>query len=390
MSGTRYILVGSLIDGSGANVRRNVFLTVKESVITDIAPIAELPQNKTTAIDDLSHCTIVPALVDCSVSLSRSPSMDTKTRSSSQEANFAQKAVIFKQHIHHYLAHGVLGIADNDDINDLLDNFNNDKARGCIIDIRLPKRAGKNSDESLLGDNPDGDFLRIDYSNDIDEQESPAPNLCHEDLCNILKHRGERKAVVKANGRQQVEEALVAGCDAIEQGYAMGEDNLRKIAENDVLWIPSALRAKNSLDSSTSGGSVCCRFSQRYIAPGKPLPGAEAHWKKMLNGQLTQLRLARKLGVKTAIGTGAGNIGIIHGESVVEEMKLFIKAGYSLEETIQCASANGARFFGMGNLGTITVGQKANFLITRGTVHQLPRKLSYLEGIYIDGEPSTS
>ncbi len=73
---------------------------------------------------------------------------------------------------------------------------------------------------------------------------------------------------------------------------------------------------------------------------------------------------------------------------MVEEMKLFIKAGYSREETIRCASENGAGFFGMEKLGTLTVGRKATFLITRGTVKQLPRKLSYLEGIYVDGKPS--
>ena len=139
-----------------------------------------------------------------------------------------------------------------------------------------------------------------------------------------------------------------------------------------------------------AGGDVCCRFSQRYVAPGKPVPGAEVFWKKMLAEQLTQLRLARKLGVTTAVGTGAGSVGILHGESMVEEMKLFIKAGYSLEETIRCASENGARFFGMEKLGSLTVGRQATFLITRGTAKQLPRKLSYLEGIYVDGAPSTA
>jgi hypothetical protein len=42
----------------------------------------------------------------------------------------------------------------------------------------------------------------------------------------------------------------------------------------------------------------------------------------------------------------------------------------------------------MEKLGTLTVGRKAIFLITRGTVKQLPRKLSYIEGIYVDGVPS--
>jgi adenine deaminase len=73
---------------------------------------------------------------------------------------------------------------------------------------------------------------------------------------------------------------------------------------------------------------------------------------------------------------------------VVEEIKLFIKAGYSLEESIRCASENGAGFFGMDELGRLAVGRKATFLITKGTVRQLPRKLSFLEGIYVDGKPN--
>jgi imidazolonepropionase-like amidohydrolase len=193
---------------------------------------------------------------------------------------------------------------------------------------------------------------------------------------------------VVANGPQQVEEALAAGCDAIEQGYGMGEANLRKMANMNVRWIPSLLRAKNALDGAGSGGEVSCRFSMRYAAPGKADPGAKVFWDKLLAEQLAQLRLAGKLGVTLLVGTGAGSIGILHGESMIEEMKLFIKAGYSLEETIRCASENGAGFFGMENLGALTVGRKAAFLIARGGVQQLPRKLSYLEGIYVDGAPS--
>ena len=94
------------------------------------------------------------------------------------------------------------------------------------------------------------------------------------------------------------------------------------------------------------------------------------------------------MGVKTAAGTGAGSVGILHGEAMVEEMKLFIKAGYSLTETIRCASENGARFFGMDELGALAVGRKASLLVTRGSVQQLPRKLAYLEGVYVDGAPS--
>ncbi len=406
MSGTRFIVAGRFIDGSGADVRRNVFLAVKDGIITAIGSAADLLRNDGAAIDDFSHCTILPALVDCSVSLSRSPAVDRKLRLSTEEAGFAKKAAMLEQHIRYCHAHGVQGVADSDDITGLVERYQEGMAQGSIIDIRTSGRLCRSRQDCAAGNSAGGDFLRLGYSDNIEDEEAPYPRLIpqghkfrlsrqaaqlsfnHEDLFRILQHKGGKKAVVVANGLQQVAEALEAGCDAIEQGYAMGEDNLRKMAEKGVLWIPSVLRAKNALNGAGTGGDVCCRFSLRYVAPGKPVPGAEAFWKKMLAEQLTQLRFARKLGVTTAVGTGAGSVGILHGESMVEEMKLFIKAGYSLEETIRCASENGARFFGMEKLGTLVVGRKATFLIARGTVKQLPRKLSYLEGIYVDGVPS--
>ncbi len=388
MGETRCIIAGYCIDGSGADVRRNVMLVVKDGIIIDIGSAADLPRNDGAVIDDFSHCTLLPALVDCSVSLSRSPSVDRRIRLSSEASGFEDKAVLFERQIRYCHAHGVLGVADSGDLTDLLAHGQKKMELDRILEIRTSGRLCLSRQDCAAGNSSASDFLKIGYSGNIEDEETPSLQLSHEDLRQILlPHCGWKKVVV-ANGQRSVREALEAGCDAIEQGYLMGEDNLRKMAEKNVLWIPSVLRAKNGLDSSSSGGDVCCRFSQRYVAPGKPVPGAEAFWKKMLADQLRQLRFARKLGVATAVGTGAGSIGILHGESMVEEMKLFIKAGYSLEETVRCASENGARFFDMKKLGALTVGGKATFLLTRGTVRQLPRKLSYLEGIYVDGAPS--
>lgn len=387
----RLIVAGSFIDGSGAPARKNLFLSVQNGLITAIRPLDELPRHEGVAIEDFSHCTILPALVDCSVSLSRSPSVDWMVRLSAEEASVTEKSALVEKHIRYCHAHGVQGVADSDDRTDLVGHFRAGIAQArSIIDIRTSGPLLRSRQDSISAPPLGSDFLKIGYSGNIEDGASPYPLLNQEDLARILQHRGKKKAVVVANGPQQVEEALAAGCDAIEQGYGMGEANLRKMAERGVLWIPSVLRAKNALDSVGTGGDVCCRFSQRYVAPGEPDPGAEAFWKKQLAEQLTQLRVARKLGVTTAVGSGAGSVGILHGESMVEEMKLFLKAGYTLEETIRCASETGARFFNMERLGALTVGRRASLLITRGTVQQLPRKLSYLEGIYVDGIPSST
>jgi imidazolonepropionase-like amidohydrolase len=390
MGGSRIIAAGSFIDGTGADVRRNVFLTVKDGIIVAIDSADRLSGVDGDAVDDFSHCTILPPLVDCSVFLSRSPAVDSRVRLFTEKVGLAAKADMLGKHIRYCHGHGVLGVADGDDISELIEHHRERIDPGKIIDIRIPGRHCQSNHDSAPAASAGGDFLKIGYSASIDDEEGLYPQLDYEDLCRILRHSDGKRTAVIANGPRQVEEALEAGCDAIEQGYGMGEVNLARMAERGVLWIPSLLRAKNALDSAGSGGDVCCRFSQRYVAPGKAVPGAESFWKKILAEQLSQLRFAGKSGVTTALGTGAGSIGILHGESMVEEMKLFIKAGYSLEETIRCASANGAGFFGMNELGPLTVGRKATFLITRGTAQQLPRKLSYLEGIYVDGVPSAA
>lgn len=393
MDATRFIVAGGLIDGRSAVARKNVYLAVKDGRITAMGAKDELPDEPGAILDDLSHCTIVPPLMDCSVALSRSPSIDPKTQASAETADPEQRAALFRRHIRDCLAHGVLAVADNGTPEGLLARIGTPTAQEQAIVICSSAPILLNTADDAPTPALNCQFHRIQYSPDIDQVEGPGPGMSVmnvDALRSLLSQPRRGKMVVVANGPQAVAEALAAGCDAIEQGYLMGEENLSKMAANQMLWLPSVLRAKNALDSSGSGGEVCCRFSLRYVAPGKALPGAEAHWKAMLADQLGQLAQARILGTPTAVGTGAGSVGILHGESVVEEIKLFIKAGYSLAEAIGCASEQGARFFGVAQIGALRVGGPATFLLTRGTPHQLPRKLAYLEGVYVNGAPSNS
>ena len=380
MNATRFIVVGSLIDVLGGRVRKRILLTVQGGRIAAIGPAAEPAGGNGVAVQDLSHCTVVPPLVDCSVALAGSSSLESQAGRG--ETAGSQDATLVARHLRDCHDHGVLGLADRSAA------ATPAEAQG-LVTLRSCGRLVR-GDDGVLEVAAAGDFLRIDSTGDIDADTPASPGLDRQALGRLLAQRGPGRTVVVANGATAVTEALAAGCDAIEQGYRMGEANLRLMARNRVLWIPSLLRARNGLDCASSGGSVCCRFSLRAVAPGEPQPGAEAYWRGLLADQLAQLRLARSLGVPVAVGTGAGSPGILHGESVVEEMKLFLRAGWSLEETMHSASEQGARFFGMDNLGGLAVGRPATFLVTRGSPQQLPRKLAYLEGIYLGGQPSDS
>ncbi|MDX9839888.1 MAG: amidohydrolase family protein [Desulfobulbus sp.] len=380
MNETRYIVAGSLIDGLGGSAHKRALLTVRDGRIAAIGSATDCPRGEGAAVDDLSHCTLVPPLVDGSVALAHAPSLDPRAHRG--EGTGGNDALLIARHLRDCHDHGVLGLADSTAA------ATPPEAEG-LVTLRSCGRLLRREDGTLEVAAA-GDFLRIDSTGDIDADTPPSPGLDRQVLGRLLNQWPAGKTVVVANGALAVGEALAAGCDAIEQGYLMGEANLRLMARDRVRWIPSVLRAKNGLDCASSGGSVCCRFSLRAVGPGEARPGAEASWRAMLADQLAQLRLARSLGVLVAVGTGAGSPGILHGESMVEEMKLFLRAGWSLEETLHCASEQGARFFGMDNLGALAVGRPATFLVARGMPQQLPRKLAYLEGIYIAGRPSAA
>lgn len=369
MFSKRYIIIGSLLDGFSEAAMKNVCLTVENGIIVAIDPVERMNVREMAEIDDLSHCTVVPALIDSSISLLQSPSIGFSAGSNHETVAVEEKLFFCKRHVGYCFSHGVLGVAAHDESPEVLWPECESLLREQMLDIRLAGR----------------DFIRVNYSGSFagDAVSSAPPR--EKELRKVLKRKSDKKTVVLANGPQDVADALDAGCDAIEQGFGMGEENLRKMARNKVAWIANPLLAKNQLDGSSGGGTVCCRFSTRYVAPGKPIPGAETFWQKTLSSHLTLLRHARALGITTLIGTGAGSSGILHGESMAEEMKLYMKAGYSLAETIRSGSSNPAAFFGMDDLGALNLGNKATFLVTRGTPQQLPRKLGYLEGIYVCG-----
>ena len=79
------------------------------------------PAHDGATIDNLSHCVILPALVDCSVSLTRSPSVDCQVRLAAKEADLTERTAMVERHISYCHAYGVLGVAVSDNLTDLVD-----------------------------------------------------------------------------------------------------------------------------------------------------------------------------------------------------------------------------------------------------------------------------
>jgi hypothetical protein len=67
MEKKRHIRVGGLIDGSGGPLRKNMLLTIADTRFVAIEPYEKNNAPDPVLVTNLNHCTIVPALVDCSL-----------------------------------------------------------------------------------------------------------------------------------------------------------------------------------------------------------------------------------------------------------------------------------------------------------------------------------
>ncbi len=154
-------------------------------------------------------------------------------------------------------------------------------------------------------------------------------------------------------------------CGAVE-----GREELERMATEGMVWFPALAAMKVKADILGFSGKEELKDVAR----------------EELDRQLNNVRLANELGVTIGLGTDSGRVGVLHGESMFEEMKLLVKGGCSLVDTVKAATGTAAELLGIDDWGTLSVGKKANFLVARGAPSQMPRKFSYLEDICIEGE----
>ncbi len=396
MTNTNHIHAGWMIDGTGDPTQKNILLTIEDGYIADISKfeVANAPDQST--VTDLSFATILPPFIDCHVHLALSSTVDQQAREKQLHFNFQTCGATIRQNLHYLLSHGVMAVRDGGDNRGHVLRYKNEisqytaesppvllQSSGCAWHNRgrygsalgrCPEN-GETLADSFKKATESPDHIKIIHSgvnslHVLGIQTPPQFDLSELQELKTLAELMDKKIMVHANGELPVRQALEAGCHSIEHGYFMGRDNLEIMAQKNITWVPTLFAMKSCIEQASSQKA-------RLIA------------RKTLDHQIEQVALARQLGVTVALGTDAGSPGVIFGESVIEEMKLLKKADYSFPEVIKCATFNGAQLLGLDEIGILTQGKPATFLVARGTPSQLPRKLSYLEGMYERGLPSS-
>ena len=394
MGATTYLLAGKFIDGSGGKIEENMLLKIEDGRFAAIEKYNPAEAPSPEHLSDLSHCTILPPLVDGHAHLFMSATIDRRAREHQLLAGYEELRPVISRHLHDLFSHGVLAVRDGGDKGGYALAFRQTADMHPGVSLKVVGRAwhAEGRYGGLIGRYPmDGRSLVDAYKRETEEVDQvklvnsgfnslktfgleTEPQFSQAELTDVVAAaaRRGRKVMVHANGREPVRRAVLAGCHSIEHGFFMGRENLKMMADKGTFWLPTVFTMKAFINNFA------------YVANGADLRVIE----KNLHHQLQQLALARELGVNVALGTDAGSLGVLHGESLVEEMKLYMKAGYTLAETVRCAGKNGARLLGLEDFGLLAKGKTATFLVARGTPAQLPRKILYLEAIYVKGRPS--
>ena len=197
-------------------------------------------------------------------------------------------------------------------------------------------------------------------------------------------HGRKLKAFVHVAVPNEAREAVLAGADviagAIGRSEAGAEATFRLMAERGAAYIPTLAQIEAAhagpveakalaklrgrvwsvvLDSIASADGL---VRKRRLVKGFP-EASRRHF------EIARANLKRAVaaGVRIAMGTGAGNPGVMHGASAAREMELMTQAGMTPMQAIIAATANAAEIIGMASkLGTLEAGKLADMIVIKG------------------------
>lgn len=394
MNKSKHIFAGWLIDGSGGPIQKDMLIEIKESLIFNLSKASPIQTDSRDLVDseslDLGHCTVLPGLIDTHVHLAMSESDDPKIRRHQLNATFDEVKDIISNHLEAHLKYGIFAVRDGGDkgghaLNYKQKNmgktpvifqvagqaFHREGRYGGFLGRALPSHV-------RLADHISTDDKRIDHIkvfnsgvNSLKQfglETPPQFQLKEMKMAVGAAHGLGLPVMVHANGHLPVKIALDSGCDSIEHGFFMGRENLEKMSEQDVTWIPTACTMK-AYSKNLRSGSLESEISR-----------------KTLDHQIEQIAEAHRFKIPIALGTDAGSIGVHHGAALLEEMKLFSVAGLSIQEIIKCATLNGARLLGLVKAGLLASGMDATLIAVKGEPDRLPESLDEIELILIKGE----
>ncbi|MDY6825452.1 MAG: amidohydrolase family protein [Thermodesulfobacteriota bacterium] len=378
---TAIVKAGWLIDGTGRPAISDTRLWINNGMIeaVETGPAAAFGGDADgTAVLDLSEYTLMPALIDSHVHLVMSGNPDEAVRRHQPAGKFEDASTVIARHIEESMRYGVMAVRDGGDGNGHVTQYSDHQMAGHDGRFVLktanrgwyrPGRYGRIVGGRPLSDDKDLESIgremgAVDQVKIVNSglnslksfgRQTPSQFTCEELTAIVaMAAKAEKPVMVHVNGESPVADAVKAGVDSIEHGYFMGSSNLQRMADAGVFWVPTVAPMYAYARLGGEGSDVAGRN---------------------MDHQLEQLRVARRAGVKVALGTDAGSPGVDHGAGVGLEMSLLLRAGYTIEEVVQAATLHGAELLRLSHRGQLAPGRTALVTAVKGPPGTVPANL---------------
>lgn len=188
-------------------------------------------------------------------------------------------------------------------------------------------------------------------------------------------HAAGKKVCAHLSDDATIRDAVMAGLDSVEHGYAMKEDTCKLIAEKGKFYTPTlAVSSEDGVDYMFKHGFPKRNFEKSFTAK---------------EGHRAAARFAHKHGVKVCVGTDmVPSDPVQRGCNATQlEMELLNEhADFTPLETIRAATSVGAELCGVDQItGSLKIGYEADILAVRGKPDQDVKEMRNLQMVIKGG-----
>ncbi|MGH7413222.1 MAG: amidohydrolase family protein, partial [Candidatus Rokuibacteriota bacterium] len=383
-----------VIDGTGADPRRDCTLVVEDRRITAVSPGGGTRPPGGAEILDVEGRTVIPGLINCHVHLQmdagRSPLSDlaaepaglTLLRAARRATDMLRRGITTVRdcgakdwqviHLGQAIAEGVMEgprifacgraiCAVGGHALVLSEPVADEAQAGLAARRQLAAGAAFIKVMATGGFGKDGE--RPDHSELGVAQIRAAAEAAH---------AAGRKVTVHAYGNQGIRDAIAAGVDSIEHAAFPDQSTLALLGERGIFIVPTLT---NTFKIS--------RFGRASGLPEYMVETAAAAFPTMM----ANARRAWQASVPRAIGTDAGSWLNTHTD-IATELRLRVEAGATPMAVLTMATRNGARCLGIDrDVGTLEPGKLADLVVLDGDPLDDLSAVERVHAVYREGHP---
>jgi len=181
-----------------------------------------------------------------------------------------------------------------------------------------------------------------------------------------------RQTLAHASGDEGIERVIAGGVDSVEHGFFLRDDQLAKMRDRQIAWVPTFSPVQEQVDHADRMG-----WDEQVVG----------NLKKILDQHAASLVKAQAMGVQLIAGSDAGSCGVAHGLGLLYELERMERAGLSSIAVLNSATGAGSnRLAFKHRFGQIRPGFRSRFILTRHSPLKTVANLQKDKVIVFDGE----